>query len=79
MSKTNSTPSLFAIVVNCVLVAITFGGWLVPLGLYFVSKYVYGKRPSYFVVALNTLLMTVTGFLWSIPLGIRYYFVLKNK
>lgn len=78
MSQSQKTPSLFVIVINCILVAITAGGWLLPLGLYFLSKYVYGRKPSYLVVAMNTLLMIITGFLWAIPLGIRYYFVMKK-
>lgn len=79
MSKSQTSPSLPMILLQCLLVAVTGGFWLLPLGLYFIAKYVYGHKPNLLSVAANTFLMLITGFLWSIPLGIRYYFVMKNR
>jgi len=77
MSNTNNSPSLFVIVLNVIAVFITGGWWLIPLGLYFISKAVHGKKPSLLAVAANSFLTTITGGLWLIPLGI--YYLLKKK
>lgn len=77
MSKPNNGPSLFVIVLNVIAVFITGGYWLIPLGLYYISKAVHGRKPSLLTVAANTFMTTITGGLWLIPLGI--YYLMKKK
>lgn len=72
MSKSNSGPSFFAILMHTLATIITGGFWLVPLGIYYVSSKVHGKRPSLLSVAANTFMVLITGGFWLIPLGIYY-------
>lgn len=72
MSKTKSGPSFFAICMHVVLILLTGGIWLVPLGIFYVSSRVHGRRPSFLSVVMNTFMVLITGGLWLIPLGIYY-------
>lgn len=39
MSKTNTSPSMLAVVFHTFMVLITGGVWLIPLGIYIALKY----------------------------------------
>lgn len=68
MSKTNSGPGLFVILVHVILVLATGGFWLVPLGIYYIGSAVTGKPMSLFRVTLHTFLTLITGGFWLIVL-----------
>lgn len=72
MSKTNSGPGLFVIIVHLVLVLMTGGWWLLPLFIHFVGPRISGQSTSILMTAVHTFLSTITGGFWLIGLTIYW-------
>ena len=68
MSKTKSGPGFLVILVHVLLVLMTGGFWLVPLGIYYIGIAVTGKRLGLLSVTLHSFLTLITGGFWLIVL-----------
>jgi hypothetical protein len=68
MSKTKSGPGFLVICIHLLLVLMTGGFWLVPLGIYYIGSAVTGKRPSFLMVFVHSFLTLITGGFWLLVL-----------
>lgn len=73
MSRTKTSPSLFAVALHSLLVLITGGLWLIPLCIRLMLK-----ESSLFAIALHSIATLMTGGFWLIVLVIWYMLSKKN-
>lgn len=72
MSKKTIMPSTTMILVHAVLTFVTFGFWLLPLGLHYASAVAYGRKPNLAVTAFHTFMCTITVSIWLYGLIVWY-------